>query len=270
MALDLVTGYKGAAHITAEDIGAFNAGIMGSGDWVLTSGNKFAASLISNNTVKILDGDLIIQGRHVCLKKNTYEEVIIENGETDKNRNDLIVARYTKDSTNGIENVEFAVIKGENSASEASDPEYTTGDILSGGCTLHEMPLYRIKLNGLTVGEPEVMFQTMKNDVTHISTIVQGVYYGDAVYPDTNKTYTKSQVIDLGFAPLGVIVARQGAFYVKETEPNISAMAVTGFGAIGLNLKYNGFEVASNNTSTTTSKRSLNDNSERYSFIAWR
>lgn len=267
MALDLVTGYKGAAHITAEDIGAFNAGIMGAGDWVLTSGNKFAASLTSNNTVKILDGDLIIQGRHVCLKKNTYEEVIIENGETDKNRNDLIVARYTKDSTNGIENVEFAVIKGENSASEASDPEYTTGDILSGGCTLHEMPLYRIKLNGLTVGEPEPLFVALSHDITQIRKIVQGVYYGNG--PATGTAASISQFIDLGFTPLGVIVARQGLFYnTYHTNSNYaSALAIREYGSVGINVKSNGFEVASSHNSGN--ERHLNDNGERYTFMAW-
>ena len=172
MALDLVTGYKGAAHITAEDIGAFNAGVFGSGEYVLNSGNKLAASVISNNTIRILDGDLVVQGRHVTLKKDTYEEVTIENGETGMNRKDLIVARYTKDSTNGIENVVFAVIKGEFSDSEASDPAHTTGDILSGGCTLHEMPLYRITLTGLNVGEPEALFAVEENGLLDMSGLV--------------------------------------------------------------------------------------------------
>lgn len=163
MALDLVTGYKGTAHITAEDVGAFNAGIFGSGEYVLNSGNKFSASLTSNNTVKILDGDLVMQGRHITLKKDTFEEVTIENGTSGMNRIDLIVARYTKDSNTGVENVAFAVIKGTPTSSTATDPEYTTGDILSGACTLHEMPLYRISLSGLTAGTPEAMFEVVNS-----------------------------------------------------------------------------------------------------------
>lgn len=160
MPLDLVTGYKGTPHITAEDVGVFNAGIVGAGEYVLKTGNKLAASLTSSNTVKILDGDLIIQGRHITLKKDTFEEVTIENGENGKKRIDLIVARYTKDSDTGIENVEFAVIKGTATTETAVDPEYTVGDILAGDCTLHEMPLYRISLSGLTVGEPEALFRS--------------------------------------------------------------------------------------------------------------
>ncbi len=163
MALHLVTGYKGTPHITAEDVGAFNAGIVGTGEYVLNLGNKFAASLISSNTVKILDGDVVIQGRHISLKKDTYEELTINNGETGKNRNDLIVVRYTKDGTTGAEDATFDVIQGISTDGTATDPEYTTGDILSGDCTLHEMPLYRISLTGLTVGEPEVLFEVVKN-----------------------------------------------------------------------------------------------------------
>lgn len=159
MALDLVTGYKGKAHITAEDIGAFNAGVVGSGEYVLNTGNKLSASLVSSNTVKILDGDLVMQGRHVTLKKNTFEELTIENGENGMNRNDLIVARYTKDSNTGVEDVKMVVIKGTATTGQASDPEYTAGDILSGDCILHEMPLYRISLSSWTVGEPEALFE---------------------------------------------------------------------------------------------------------------
>lgn len=165
MALHLVTGYKGTPHITAEDVGSFNAGILGSGEYVMNLGNKFAASLTTSNTVRILDGELMLQGRHVSLKKNTYEELTINNGEAGKNRNDLIVVRYTKDGTTGEENAVFAVIQGISTEGTATDPEYTTGDLLSGDCLLHEMPLYRITLTGLTVGEPEALFEVMKNSL---------------------------------------------------------------------------------------------------------
>lgn len=158
MPLHLVTGYKGTPHITAEDVGSFNAGVVGSGEYVLDIGNKFAASLTSNNTVKILDGELIIQGRHISLKKDTYEELTISNGSAGKMRSDLIVVRYTKDASTGIENAVLAVKRGQPGTNEAVDPECTTGDILSGNCTLHEMPLYRIILNGLDVSEPKKLF----------------------------------------------------------------------------------------------------------------
>lgn len=161
MALHLVTGFKGEAHITPEDVGAFNAGTFGDGDYVLNIGNAFAAEVVSNNTVKILDGDLIMQGRHITLMRGTHEELNINNGEFGLNRNDIVVVRYTKDAQSGIENAEFAIVQGTSTDGVAADPELSTGDILAGNCLIHEMPLYRIPLTGFTVGEPETMFKSV-------------------------------------------------------------------------------------------------------------
>lgn len=159
MPLHLITGHKGEAHISSADIGAFNAGIFGKGEYVLDLGRKFEIEVVTNNLVKIYDGDLVMQGRHISLKNGSYEELTIENGTADMNRIDLIVVRYRQDIATGIESAEFAVIKGTATAGEATAPEYTTGDILSGGCVLHEMPLYKIPISGLTIGEPEEVFK---------------------------------------------------------------------------------------------------------------
>lgn len=161
MALHLITGYKGEAHISAEDVGAFNAGVIGKGEYVLPIGEQFKAELPSNNTVKIYDGDLIMQGRHVSLRSGTLEEITINNGETGKNRNDIIVARYTKNIETGVENVSFVVVQGESVEGTAVDPGLQVGDILSGNCLIHDMPLYRVKLSGLTASKPEKLFRTI-------------------------------------------------------------------------------------------------------------
>jgi hypothetical protein len=162
MPLHLITGHKGEAHISSADVGAFNAGVFGQGEYVLNTGQKFKIEVLSNNAVKIYDGDLIMQGRHISLKSGSSEELAIDNGTADLNRIDLIVIRYTQDIETGIENAEFAVIKGI-PAVEAVAPEYTTGNILSGGCVLHEMPLYKIPISGLAIGEPVKLFTECGN-----------------------------------------------------------------------------------------------------------
>ena len=53
MPLHLITGHKGEAHISSADMGAFNAGMFGQGDYVLDIGRKFEAEAVSNNTIKI-------------------------------------------------------------------------------------------------------------------------------------------------------------------------------------------------------------------------
>lgn len=159
--LHLVTGYAGEEHVTSADMGSYNAAMIGNGEYVLERGNKFAASIISNNKVKVLDGDLMMQGRHVRLNENTYVELDFENGTQGYKRNDLIVARYTKDNTTGVESCNLVVIKGTPSTSAASDPAYTTGDIINDHVSVNDMPLYRVPFDGINMQSLVPLFSTM-------------------------------------------------------------------------------------------------------------
>lgn len=158
--MHLVTGYGGKGHITAEDHGAFNAAIFGTGQYVLPMGSMLAATVITNNQIRVAGGELLIQGRHVRLDESGYVDLAIDNGSQDMKRNDLIVARYTKDSSTGVEECNLVVIKGTAVASDPVDPEYTTGDILYDYVLVADMPLYRVPINGLNVQELVPLFET--------------------------------------------------------------------------------------------------------------
>ena len=149
--MHIVTGYKGESHVTAADMGSLNAAIFGTGNYVLNRGSQLGNTVVSNNKIRIADGDLLIQGRHVRLNEGSYVDLTIENGAQGFLRNDLIVARYTKDSNSGVEDVNLIVIKGTPAASSPVDPEYTTGDIINDHVFLADMPLYRVPLDGLNV-----------------------------------------------------------------------------------------------------------------------
>lgn len=157
--LHLVTGYAGQEHITATDQGAFNAALIGTGQFVLAKGNEFAAQIISNNVIRVKDGELMMQGRFVRMEPGTYVDLSIENGAQGMMRNDLIVARYTKSTTTGIEEVNLVVIKGTAVASNPADPAYTVGDITNGEDVLNDFPLWRIRINGLNVNAPVMLFE---------------------------------------------------------------------------------------------------------------
>ena len=45
----IVTGLQGREHVTSEDEGAFNAGIVGTGRYVMKTAEQFAAEIVSNN-----------------------------------------------------------------------------------------------------------------------------------------------------------------------------------------------------------------------------
>lgn len=168
--MHIVTGYAGAAHITAADHGALNAAVFGPGEYVLKKGNQFAASVITSNTVRVSDGDIMMQGRYARLNEGRHVDLTIENGAQNELRNDLIVARYTKDTDTGVEEINLVVIKGASVYEDPVDPEYTSGNIIEDGAILNDMPLYRVKLDGLTVGTPVPLFSV--KEITDVKTLV--------------------------------------------------------------------------------------------------
>jgi hypothetical protein len=158
--LHLVTGYSGKAHITSADQGLFNAGYIGHDEYVLANGRRFDAEILSNNAIRIYDGSLLMNGRCVHLEASTYLDAVIENGSQSRYRNDLIVMRYTKDTSTGVESVGLVVIKGTTSSGDAIDPVYNTNSILNGEA-IHDMPLYRVMLSGLSIVRVEPMFKVL-------------------------------------------------------------------------------------------------------------
>lgn len=179
MSLELVTGKRGEAHVKSEDIGAFNAGIVSAGQYVLSTGSKFNYEIVTNNSIWIYDGEAINQGRHMRIKPNDYEIVTIENGTQSQKRNDLIVLRYSKDTETGIESAEIKVIKG-TSGSVPTDPPYMTGNILTGDTT-DDFPLYRVYLDGLNIESVEPLFhvlcsmEELKNNVSELNSALDNI-----------------------------------------------------------------------------------------------
>ena len=161
MGRHIVTGYAGKEHVTSADAGSMNAGIVGTGRYVMQTAEQFAAEIVSNNLIKVKSGDLMNQGRHMRIDVNDYEEVTIQNGAQSVFRNDLIVARYKKDPSTLIETTEIVVIKG-TAGAIATDPTYTSGDILA-GATQDDYPLYRVSLNGLNIEKVTPLFSTVPN-----------------------------------------------------------------------------------------------------------
>ena len=201
--MHLVTGYAGTAHVTAADQGTLHTAIFGNGEFVFDKGNKLSASAISSNTVRVLDGDIMMQGRYIRLNEDNFVDLTIDSGVQGVYRHDLIVARYTRNDYSGVEEVNLAVIKGAYAASDPADPAYTVGDILEKHEALNEMPLYRVVLNGLNIEAVEKLFSTFGviREHTHtkeqITNFPQSMPASD-VYSwakaKTKPTYTASEV----------------------------------------------------------------------------
>lgn len=156
----LVTGYAGTAHIKSADDGAFNASFFGDGQYVMEVGNCFKGSILNNNTVRILDGNGLMYGRHFRIEPNAYEDVTIATGTAGKNRCDLICATYSKTESTGIESLYLQVVKGTETTGTATLPKHTDGNILE-GATFNQMPLYKVTINGVVLSKLTPLFETI-------------------------------------------------------------------------------------------------------------
>ena len=156
----LDTGDTGRA-VSAESDGALFAGIFGAEKYVLENGSQLKAEVQSNNIVKISDGDAVMYGRHVRIPANDSALVTINNGHSGTNRIDLIVFRYTKDST-GKETVDLVVIQGEDSTGTVTAPTAVDGNILTGAMQ-SDFPLYSVELNGINIVKVNPLFNVIGN-----------------------------------------------------------------------------------------------------------
>ena len=155
MTIELVDGKAGTAHISSEDKAIIHQAKFSKSDVVYDWGDAFKCSMSSSNRATVGTGCASIQGLdwHIT----AAESVTISNGSQGMKRNDIICAHYHRDSKTGNENVALTVLKGSPNATAAADPTIPSGKILSGAVDAY-MPLWRIPLNGITVGTPVRLF----------------------------------------------------------------------------------------------------------------
>ncbi|WP_254882667.1 hypothetical protein [Bifidobacterium longum] len=180
MTMELVTGHAGEPHVTAAQDAALHAGVIGGDDYVLSTKDRFAINVVSANKVTIAGGDLVMQGYHASNDKPA--DLIITNGSQGQKRNDIICCRYTKVG-DSIESANLVVVKGTPTTGTPVDPTLNTTPI-SQGATTYDMALYRVPLDGITIGEPEPMFNILQpmssvwDSLTHtdVTTLISGNY----------------------------------------------------------------------------------------------
>ena len=155
MTIELVDGKAGVAHISSEDKAIIHQAKFSKSDVVFDWGDAFKCSMSSSNRATVGTGCASIQGLdwHIT----SAESVTISNGSQGTKRNDIICAHYHRDSKTGNELVELVVLKGSPNATAAADPAIPSGKILSGAVDAY-MPLWRVPLNGITVGTPVRLF----------------------------------------------------------------------------------------------------------------
>lgn len=156
--MNIITGYRAEPHITAQQDRNVNMGLFGTGTYIVNIGSKMAATVVSANEITIADGLLVAEGCTAEIERGTSESLEIANGSQGMLRKDLIVARYTKASGTGVEDMELAVITGTPAASNPALPSYNTGSIVQGD-TLVDFPLYTVNLDGISIDSVDIMVE---------------------------------------------------------------------------------------------------------------
>jgi hypothetical protein len=165
--MQLIDGFRDEPHITSQMAADIMIGLVGPGDYALSVGNKFGAEyenyingMITDGGHKMIvpDGGALIQGRRAIIAEGSAAEVIIENGSAGSTRSDLVVIRYTKDSATFIEDASVVVVKG---TPNNGDPVINSGTVIRNGDLVHDMPLYRVNLNGIGIASIDRLFNLL-------------------------------------------------------------------------------------------------------------
>lgn len=169
----IVTGHKGVAHITSDDVSAFQQCIAGTGDYVLVGSTAdFSATVQSNNIIELSKAELLIQGVHCRIEDG--DVVSVEPNRPEISRNDYIIGRYTNNA--GVENFEICMKTG----SKDSFPQLEQSDIRNGGL-VREVALFSVVLSGAQVSSirrvipPLYSIYQVKEDLRNLTTRVANI-----------------------------------------------------------------------------------------------
>lgn len=169
MAFEIVDGMTGTKHISSDDLSALNIATIGKADCVLKYGDDFKLTMASANSATLGTGVGMVGGKRFWNQAAT--SLTVQSGTQGQKRNDLVVARYAKTSA-GIESITPIVVKGTPSTGTAVDPATTSNDL----------KLWRIPLNGISVGTPVRLFDPMASLKSLGESVFQEVF--DWIYFD--------------------------------------------------------------------------------------
>ena len=172
MAFEIVDGMTGTKHISSDDLSALNVATIGKADCVLEYGDDFKLTMASANSATLGTGVGMVGGKRFW--NHAATSLTIQSGTQGQKRNDLIVARYEKTSA-GIESITPVVIKGTPTTGTAADPEVTANDL----------KLWRVPLDGISVGEPVKLFEpvaslaTLGDSVSQTIDVIESQAFSD-------------------------------------------------------------------------------------------
>lgn len=227
MAIELVDGHAGRAHVGSDDLAVLNAATYGVADCVFDVGERLRCTMDTANRALIASGAGMVGGRR--WRVDGQESLSVESGTQGQRRNDLVVARYGNDG--GVESVHLEVVRGESGPDGPQDPAVGRDGLA----------LWRIPIDGINAGEPQRMFRVADT----VSSLRRGIdrAMGTDENPPADWNAAKSGAYVVGsigtHGPAGVyqwgylVVHRMDAgaclqFYVTDKVTNVYARSQYG------------------------------------------
>ena len=190
--MELVTGFQGKNHVTAEQMADFNRGIYGKAA-ILPIGSKMAVEIQTANRITVKDGVVVFDGREVYIGYGKNEAVNLTSGTQGMKRHDIVVVEYKKEERSGVESVALKVVLGTPNATKATDPAVKDVDIRTG--TSHsEKPFCRVRLNGTAIEGIDMLVEvkefkkhTFVNPVKTLTATEEGYALDATMGPELEK-----------------------------------------------------------------------------------
>lgn len=179
--MNIVTGYRGTPHITAQQDRDINLGLIGNSltdAYVLDVGQKLEADIVSANEVRIRDGVVVLQGCAGVIDSGAYDSLTISNGTQGMLRTDIIAIEYDKDADTNVESLTLVVVEGTPDDSDPQPPSLTSGSIQNGD-NLVQVPLYYVNIDGVAIDSVEAQF-----------TVISSLAYSSDLFTTPIETFT--------------------------------------------------------------------------------
>lgn len=268
MALELVTGYKGQNHVTADQWADFNRSIYGTAA-ILPVGNKMAVEIQTANQITVKDGVAVFDGRQIYIGYGESENVAIESGTQAMLRNDIVVVKYIKNEETGVESVTFEAITGVPTASDPVDPSYQDMDIRTGVFT-SQKAFCRVRLNGVAIEGIDMLVDVKEiNDhafaapANNLTTATPGTALDAAMGKKLQEEYDQ---LNGDIASL-----TEKMQYTRETNHESVGINSDGYGSVAVNIgsdeKIIGANIMTWGTGTLYGGPTIGSNGNGYGYI---
>ena len=219
------TAPEAEPHIYAEDDAAIFQAMFGE-DGVSSIGQACKATVLSNNKVRVADGVICVGGHFARIPYGEYVDCEIANGQSGKNRNDIIIAKFKTTGTGGIDTYTCEVKQG-TAGDTATDPALTQEDLYNAG-KIRELPLYRVKIEGLSIVAVEQLFAVIPSnkDLSNKLTELNGKTENILQF----KAFTKVARVSGSSSAQIITLADLQKIFPGATDKNSGAFAINGDG----------------------------------------